>query len=182
MGFSRPEYWSGWPFPSPGDLPNPGTELRSPALQVDSLPVEPLEKNQIKVNLALFSVWEDAKVWAHWNHSFDMHLTYLGRILDFHLLSFLRTQGKEGLQSDDCWMAGILFIPEFPQGSWLKDCHGWWLWHPLFTDLAGNIPFLRGFSARRPSGILRQSILSLHCCWLEQNETGFLRDHKSVKK
>ena len=65
MGFSRPEYWSGWPFPSPGDLPNPGTELRSPALQVDSLPVEPLEKNQIKVNLALFSVWEDAKVWAH---------------------------------------------------------------------------------------------------------------------
>ena len=63
--FSRPEYWSGWPFPSPGDLPNPGTELRSPALQVDSLPVEPLEKNQIKVNLALFSVWEDAKVWAH---------------------------------------------------------------------------------------------------------------------
>ena len=63
--FSRPEYWSGWPFPSPGDLPNPGTELRSPALQVDSLPVEPLEKNQLKVNLALFSVWEDAKVWAH---------------------------------------------------------------------------------------------------------------------
>ena len=63
--FSRPEYWSGWPFPSTGDLPNSGTELRSPALQVDSLPVEPLEKNQIKVNLALFSVWEDAKVWAH---------------------------------------------------------------------------------------------------------------------
>ena len=41
MGFSRPEYWSGWPFPSPGDLPNPGIELRSPALQTDSLPVEP---------------------------------------------------------------------------------------------------------------------------------------------
>ena len=31
--FSRPEYWSGWPFPSPGDLPNPGIEPRSPALQ-----------------------------------------------------------------------------------------------------------------------------------------------------
>ena len=38
---SRPEYWSGWPFPSPGDLPNPGIEPRSPALQVDSLPAEP---------------------------------------------------------------------------------------------------------------------------------------------
>ena len=33
MGFSRQEYWSGWPFPSPGDLPDPGIEPRSPALQ-----------------------------------------------------------------------------------------------------------------------------------------------------
>ena len=41
MGFSRPEYWSGQPFPSPGDLPNPGIELGSPALQADSLPAEP---------------------------------------------------------------------------------------------------------------------------------------------
>ena len=41
MGFSRPEYWSGQPFASPGDLPNPGIEPRSPALQVDSLPAEP---------------------------------------------------------------------------------------------------------------------------------------------
>ena len=40
MGFSRPEYWSGLPFPSPGDLPNPGIEPRSPALQADSSPTE----------------------------------------------------------------------------------------------------------------------------------------------
>ena len=38
--FSRPEYWSGQPFPSLGNLTNPGTEPRSPALQVDSLPVD----------------------------------------------------------------------------------------------------------------------------------------------
>ena len=44
MGFSRQEHWSGWPFPSPGDLPDPGTEPGSPALQADSLPSEPLEK------------------------------------------------------------------------------------------------------------------------------------------
>ena len=44
MGFSRPEYWSGEPFSSPGDLPNPGTEPRSPALQADSLPAEPQRK------------------------------------------------------------------------------------------------------------------------------------------
>ena len=41
MEFSRPEYWSGQPFPSPGDLLNPGIEPRSPTLQVDFLPAEP---------------------------------------------------------------------------------------------------------------------------------------------
>ena len=40
MGFSRQEYWSGWPYPSPGDLSNPGIEPGSPALQADSLPAE----------------------------------------------------------------------------------------------------------------------------------------------
>ena len=40
MEFSRQEYWSGLPFPSPGDLPHPGIEPRSPALQADVLPSE----------------------------------------------------------------------------------------------------------------------------------------------
>ena len=40
MGFSRQEYWSGLLFPSPGDLPNPGIEPRSPALQADALTSE----------------------------------------------------------------------------------------------------------------------------------------------
>ena len=40
MGLSRQEYWSGLPFPPPGDLPNPGIEPRSPALQAHSLPTE----------------------------------------------------------------------------------------------------------------------------------------------
>ena len=44
MGFSKQEYWSGLPFPSPGNLPDLGVEPRSPALQVDSLPSEPLGK------------------------------------------------------------------------------------------------------------------------------------------
>ena len=42
--FSRPEYWSGQPFPSPGDLPNPGIKPRSPVLQADSFPAEPQGK------------------------------------------------------------------------------------------------------------------------------------------
>ena len=44
MGFSRQEYWSGLPLPSPGDLPNLGLEPGSPALQTDALPSEPLGK------------------------------------------------------------------------------------------------------------------------------------------
>ena len=40
MGFSRQEYWSGLPFPSPEDLPDSGIEPRYPALQADSLPTE----------------------------------------------------------------------------------------------------------------------------------------------
>ena len=44
MGFSRQECWSGLPFPSPGDLPDPGIEPGSPSLQADTLPSEPPEK------------------------------------------------------------------------------------------------------------------------------------------
>ena len=65
-GFLRQEYWSGQPLPFPGDLPNPGIESRSPALQVHSLPSEPpgkppnwcyflfkyLEENTSEVNCA----------------------------------------------------------------------------------------------------------------------------------
>ena len=41
MGFSRQEYWSGLPLPSPGDLPDPGIEPGSPALEADALTAEP---------------------------------------------------------------------------------------------------------------------------------------------
>ena len=45
MGFSMQEYWSGLPFPSPGDLPDPGIEPRSPAFQADALTSEPPGKH-----------------------------------------------------------------------------------------------------------------------------------------
>ena len=51
MGFSSQEYWSGLPFPSPGDLPDPGIEPRSPALQADTLTSEP-ERNVLKLRMA----------------------------------------------------------------------------------------------------------------------------------
>ena len=45
MGFPRQDYWSGQPFLSPGDLPDPGIEPTSPGLQADSLPSEPPGKH-----------------------------------------------------------------------------------------------------------------------------------------
>ena len=45
MGFSKQEYWSGLPFPSPGDLPKPGIESWSLALEADTLPSEPPGKS-----------------------------------------------------------------------------------------------------------------------------------------
>jgi len=47
MEFSRPEYWCGEPFTSPGDLPNPEIEARSPVLKMDNLPAEPPGKKNI---------------------------------------------------------------------------------------------------------------------------------------
>ena len=54
MEFSRPEYWSGYLFPSPGDLPNPGVKSRSPALQAESPPTEPSGKPKGRLNVPAF--------------------------------------------------------------------------------------------------------------------------------
>ena len=51
MEFSRHEHWSGWPAPSPGDLPDPGIEPASPALKADSLLSEPQKWLQIQMKL-----------------------------------------------------------------------------------------------------------------------------------
>ena len=64
MGFSRQEYWSGLPFPSPGDLPNPGIESRSPILQADTLTSEPPGKPLVsgilfKIYLNICLTWKN---------------------------------------------------------------------------------------------------------------------------
>ena len=61
MGFFRQEYWSGLPFPSPGDLPDPGIKPRSHALQADALPSEPPGEAQVKS-------------WKHQTTAFKIHI------------------------------------------------------------------------------------------------------------
>ena len=71
LEFSRQEYWSGVPFSSPGDLPNPGIELGSPALQENSLPSEPPGKsyyhhpNQASLIPFLFPTGSSARNKSH---------------------------------------------------------------------------------------------------------------------
>ena len=56
MGFSRQEYWSGVPLPSPGDLPDPGIEPGSPALEADALTSEPPGK-MLSLDIGLFNLF-----------------------------------------------------------------------------------------------------------------------------
>ena len=55
MEFSRPEYWSGYPIPSPGDLPDPGIEPGFPTLQADSLPTKLSRKPCLVLNINCLS-------------------------------------------------------------------------------------------------------------------------------
>ena len=77
MEFSRPEYWSGYPFPSPGDLPNPGIEPRSPALQVDSLPAEPPGKPTVPRGNSI----KDSKSWGSFNFQTPDGVVTAGELL-----------------------------------------------------------------------------------------------------
>ena len=97
MEFSRQEYWSGLPFPSPGDLPTPGIKPGSPSLQADALPSEPQKGNWRKPNffkkvnqfpikhLRLF-LWSSAVLW--WKSAelnVDASLNYILRRLSWKL-------------------------------------------------------------------------------------------------
>ena len=79
MGFSRQEYWSGLPFPSPGDLPNPGIKPRSPELQADSLPSEPPGNQVFCLRLVVILAQTHSRKWRKKVH----FLTLLSHILWF---------------------------------------------------------------------------------------------------
>ena len=82
MGFSRQEYWSGLPFPSPGDLPDPGNELGSPALQADPLLSEPPEKLYKEIDPLICCGGEkEKKKYDHLERQFNN----VNQIQDFNL-------------------------------------------------------------------------------------------------
>ena len=81
MGFSRQEYWSGLPFPSPGDLPNPGIEPRSPTLQADALTSAPPGKPSIHTYIDIYSEVQLShkkrrKSYHLWHHGWTWRVWY----------------------------------------------------------------------------------------------------------
>ena len=86
--FSRQEYWSGLPFPSPGDLPNPGIEPWSPTLQADALPSEPyyLTISEVKVAQSCLTLWDLM--------DYTVHGILQARILEWVAFAFSRASSQ----------------------------------------------------------------------------------------
>ena len=95
MEFSRPEYWSGLLFPSPGDFPNPGIESRSPTLQADSWPPEPQGKpNQIVLWSNVFPIW----TWNSSDHPLILTQTsVIYKLLVLHRINHRHSIDKHNL-------------------------------------------------------------------------------------
>ena len=101
MGFSRREYWSGMPCLSPGDCPNPGIEPRSPALQADSLPSEPVGKARICLQSRRhrkhqFNPWVRT---IPWRRAWQPTLVFLPR--EFHVQRSLASYSPWGSKESD---------------------------------------------------------------------------------
>ena len=105
MDFSRQEYWSGLPFPSPGDLPDPGIQPGSPALQADSLLSElpgkpPKTHVYLTLNFICFSLCHDAHA--------SRFIIYLGYKIGIYIESENITILKLGVFFDILYFSPLL--------------------------------------------------------------------------
>ena len=96
--FSRPEYWNGQPFPSSGDLSNPGIEHRSPALWVDSLPAKPQGKPK-NTGVGSLSLLQGIFLTQESNWGL-LHCRWVLYQLSYHLIS-INSPDAQG-----CWENG----------------------------------------------------------------------------
>ena len=148
MEFSRPEYWSGLSFPSPGDLPNLGMKPRSPALQADSLRTEPQGMpystggGSLSLLQWIFPIQELSQGLLHCRRIFFYQLKYQGSPLfsffsSFQVPIFWEKGGRSSLQSGLlCLRSTKAQLTDYtPQLclSWPPRLH--WLYHELGLPL-----------------------------------------------
>ena len=115
--FSRPEYWSGLPFLSPGDLPNPGIEPRSPPSQADSLPGKPQGKHK-NTGMGSLSLLQ----WIFLTQESNPGLLHYRRIL--YQMSYQGTPNKwmgdfKTLKFNQFVFSLIIFLNFILEYSWL---------------------------------------------------------------
>ena len=122
MEFSRQEHWGGLPFPSPGDLPDPGVEPRSPELQADSLPSEPPGNPTNRSYLFSASYYEVLSPMISGKFVYSLAL-YTPQLSGSERLSFL----TEALQLMSCRKSSLdqLSWHELLQTSGCS-LQGWW--------------------------------------------------------
>ena len=98
MGFSRQEFWSGLPFPSPGDLPNPGIEPGSPALEADTLTSEPPGKTNVTSLTHKKDEIPFVKMWSVIHSREDLECITLSEILEKNKLCYhLHVESKTNI-------------------------------------------------------------------------------------
>ena len=130
MGFSRQEYWSGFPFPSPGNLPDPGIKPGSPALRADALPSEPRGKCLWSLR-ALQSLTQ--ALWNLWKVAATETM-----VLEYQS-SFMQS-GPAGMESaSGCGSSRHHWLP---LGEWLASCHSSTWGVTSFLACLGNDNFL----------------------------------------
>ena len=145
MDFSRQEYWSGLPFPSPGDLPDPGIELGSPALQTGAFTIWATRKPP-KVNLISIKhsntnmIHSDSESCSVLSYSLRPHglyspWNYLGQNTGVGSLSFSRGSGSNLGIEPRSHSLQVDSLPAAPQGKLSMIHKGslicgvpWWLW------------------------------------------------------
>ena len=179
MEFSRPEYWSGYPFPCPGNLPKPGTEPRFPALQVDSLPAEPQRKplfifyayfnDQGQGVIPAYFKWVTQHHWK-WEHFLILCHTQFGP----KSLFFVPDSWSEGLRRKERFR----FIIDFPGGAVIKN-------PPASVGDTGDVDWSLGWEDPLEEAVATYpSVLAWKIPWIEEpvrlQSTGLQRVEHSL--
>ena len=115
--FSRQEHWSGLPFPSPGDLPDPGIEPRSPTWQADSLPSE-VQVQVVQLSPTLCDPM-----------GYTVHGILQARILEWVAFPYSRGSSRPRAQSQVSCIAGRFFTIWVTREAWNK---GYWISNTFF--------------------------------------------------
>ena len=127
MEFSRPEYWSGWPLLSPGDLPHPGIEPRSPTSQVDSLPAEPPGKPIKDEDHCFLAI--------HFRSQFSA-------LPESWLYSFCKgadSVRQELAVAEKCWLEQRLWSRLFDFKSYLYHLLAMWPWLKALVSFSSSV-------------------------------------------